>query len=157
MAGKSSPAVMTTALTAVPDPAARGLILQNPRQCWRTHRSLRGHGTTGMFGPQGPGIVQDLAFGFSDATRITLVICGLFLAIGAAASLRVALISRNSRTPHRRPTPPTSPPPPGTMGRAGNRRGPINPFLRGSEPKTHVPHHGDEIRNRKTWIQDESS
>ncbi|CAM3090396.1 Multidrug resistance protein stp [Arthrobacter ulcerisalmonis] len=87
----------TMALTGVPDPAAKDLILQTRDSAGGLIAALREQGTAGAFGPRGPGIVQELASGFSDATRITLVVCSLFLAIGFAASLRVAAISRTSQ------------------------------------------------------------
>ncbi|QCO98438.1 DHA2 family efflux MFS transporter permease subunit [Arthrobacter sp. 24S4-2] len=87
----------TTALTGVPGAAAKDLILQTRDSAGGLIAALRGQGTTGTFGPQGPGIVQELASGFSDATRITLVVCSFFLVVGFAASLRVAAMSRRSR------------------------------------------------------------
>ncbi|MFE6970902.1 DHA2 family efflux MFS transporter permease subunit [Isoptericola sp. NPDC057653] len=55
---------------------------------------LRAQGTDGKLGDQGPAVVDALSLGFADATRGSLLVAGVFLLLGLAASLAVVRASR---------------------------------------------------------------
>ena len=91
-------AALPTALATVrglPADVAAQLITTTTVSAGGVIDATRAHGTHGPLGALGPDVVNALASGFADATRISILAAAVFLAAGLLGAWRVAVVARD--------------------------------------------------------------
>lgn len=84
------------ALPGLPASSVRALVEGTTATAGGLVTELRGQGTTGSFGTQGPQIVDALSAGFARATRDSLWLTAGLLVLGLLGSLQVLRVARQS-------------------------------------------------------------
>ena len=91
-------AALPTALATVrglPADVAAQLVTTTTVSAGGVIDATRAHGTHGPLGALGPDVVNALASGFADATRISILAAAAFLAAGLLGAWRVAAVARD--------------------------------------------------------------
>jgi len=91
-------AALPTALATVrglPADVAAQLVTTTTVSAGGVIDATRAHGTHGPLGALGPDVVNALASGFADATRISILAAAAFLAAGLLGAWRVAVVARD--------------------------------------------------------------
>ena len=91
-------AALPTALATVrglPADVAAQLITTTTVSAGGVIEATRAHGAHGPLGALGPDVVNALASGFADATRISILAAAVFLAAGLLGAWRVAVVARD--------------------------------------------------------------
>ena len=91
-------AALPTALATVrglPADVAAQLVTTTTVSAGGVIDATRAHGTHGPLGALGPDVVNALASGFADATRISILAAAVFLAAGLLGAWRVAVVARD--------------------------------------------------------------